>query len=134
MVRAPNNERQQLRTASMTLSPPRMFRKVSFIPAKEVSAVSSAVAGRHFQLRLKMDLKGIDLSLIFDLFNYLHRPDGLSARYCQGQHYWEQGMRGFTARALRSRFSSNFHVLRGDRNRDWLPSYNWILRSNVHGA
>ena len=43
-MRAPNSERQQRRTASITASAPRMFRKVSFIPAKEVAAVSSAVA------------------------------------------------------------------------------------------
>lgn len=91
------------------------------------------VAGRHFQLRWKMDLKGFDLSLVFDLFNYLHKPDGVTARYCQGQHYWEQGMRGFTARALCKRFDRHFQVLHGYRNRDWLPSYNWILRSRPHG-
>jgi hypothetical protein len=87
------------------------------------------VAGRHFQTRLKMDLKGIDMSFVFDLFNYFHKPDGVTARYCQGQHYWEMGMRGFTAKALKERFSNHFNVISSYRNKDWLPSYNWILES-----
>lgn len=98
------------------------------------SLVYLPVAGRHFQWRWKLDLKGIDLSFVFDLFNYFHRPDGVTARYCQGQHFWEQGMRGFTAAALRRRFAGHFNVVTGYRNRDWLPSYNWILRSIRHGG
>jgi len=90
------------------------------------------VAGRHFGWRTQWDLKGLDLSFVFDLFNYFHKPDGVTARYCQGQHFWEQGMRGFTAGALRERFSRQFEVVKAYRNRDWLPSYNWILRSKQH--
>jgi SAM-dependent methyltransferase len=85
------------------------------------------VAGRHFQYRIKFDLKGIDGSFVFDLFNYFHKPDGVTARYCQGQHYWEMGMRGFTARALRERFSRHFKVIDSYRNKDWNPSHNWVL-------
>jgi Methyltransferase domain len=96
------------------------------------SIVYLPVAGRHFQWRLKWDLKGLDLSFVFDLFNYFHRPDGVTARYCQGQHFWEQGMRGFTAGALRARFRQQFDIVSAYRNRDWLPSYNWILRSKQH--
>lgn len=91
------------------------------------------VAGRHSQCRLKMDLKGLDLSVIFDLFNFLHRPDGVTARYCQGQHYWELGMRGFTVAAIGKRLESRFEVVRRYRNRDWLPSYNWLLKSKYVG-
>lgn len=97
------------------------------------SIVYLPVSGRHFQVRCKMDLKSIDLSLIFDLFNYFHKPDGVTARYCQRQHYWEMGMRGFTKRALRQRFEKNFNVVASYRNRDWLPSYNWILKSKNIG-
>jgi hypothetical protein len=97
------------------------------------SIVYLPVAGRHFQSRLKIDIKGIDLSVVFDLFNYLHKPDGVTARYCQGQHYWELGMRGFTARTVRRRFESHFRVVSQYRNKDWLPSYNWVLESRKHG-
>lgn len=90
------------------------------------------VAGRHFQLRLKMDLKGIDLSCIFDLFNYFHRPDGITPRYCGGQHYWEIGMRGFRVGDMNRRLSQHFKVLSSYRNKDWLPSYNFILKSNYN--
>jgi hypothetical protein len=88
------------------------------------------VAGRHFQWRLKMDLKGIDFSFIFDLFNYFHRPDGITPRYCAGQHYWEVGRRGFQVRDITRRLSKYFKVLSSYRNKDWLPSYNFVLESN----
>ena len=87
------------------------------------------VAGRHFQLRLKMDLKGIDLSFIVDLFNYFHRPDGCTPRYCAGQHYWEIGMRGFRVNDLFHRFEKHFEVIKHYRNHDWNPSYNFVLKA-----
>jgi hypothetical protein len=90
------------------------------------------VAGRHFQFRLKMDIKGIDLSVVFDLFNYFHRPDGVTPRYCGGQHFWEVGMRGFRIVDLIRRFSRYFRVMSTYRNRDWLPSHNFVLESNHH--
>jgi len=87
------------------------------------------VAGRHFQWRLKMDLRGIDLSLIFDLFNFFVRPDGVTPRYCGGQHFWEIGMRGYRVGDMIQRFSQHFRVMSNYRNRDWLPSYNFVLES-----
>ena len=78
-----------------------------------------------------MDLKGLDHSLILDLFNYFHRPDGVTARYCQGQHYWEMGMTGFTVRSMKKRFEDHFSVVKNYRNKDWLPSYNWVLKSSA---
>lgn len=87
------------------------------------------VTGRHFQLRLKMDLKGIDLSYIFDLFNFFHRPDGVTPRYCQGQHYWEIGMRGFRVGDISRRLSKYFKVLSTYRNKDWNSSFNFVLKS-----
>lgn len=95
------------------------------------SIIYLPVAGRHFQFQTKLDVKGINLSLIFDLFNYLHKPDGVTARYCQGMHYWEMGMRGFTSRALAKRFSGHFNVVKQYRNKDWNPSYNWVLKSKA---
>jgi hypothetical protein len=76
-----------------------------------------------------MDLKGIDLSYIFDLFNYFHKPDGVSPRYCKGQHYFEIGMRGFRIADLVRRFEKHFEVIKHYRNPDWNPSYNFVLRS-----
>lgn len=87
------------------------------------------VAGRHFQLRLKVDLKGIDLSFILDLFNYFHKPDGTTPRYCSGQHYWEIGMKGFRVGDLVHRFNKHFKFILYYRNRDWSQSYNFVLRS-----
>jgi len=87
------------------------------------------VAGRHFQWRLRMDLKGIDLSCIFDLFNFFARPDGVTRRYSGGQHYWEIGMRGFRVGDMTQRFSKYFRTMSSYRNRDWLPSHNFVLES-----
>jgi hypothetical protein len=96
------------------------------------SLIYLPIAGRHFQLQLKMDLKGIDLSFILDLFNYFHRPDGITPRYCEGQHYWEVGMRGFRVADLVRRFEKHFEVIMHYRNRDWNPSYNFVLKAK-HG-
>jgi hypothetical protein len=93
------------------------------------SIVYLPVAGRHFQWRIRMDLKGIDISFVFDLFNYFHKPDGVTARYCQGQHYWEMGMRGFRVSDMKLRFEKNFDVMTAYRNRDWNPSYNFVLKA-----
>ena len=89
------------------------------------------VAGRHCQMRAVPGVKGIDVSIIVDLFNYLRKPDGVTARYAQGQHFWELGMRGFRVRDIRRRLSPFFDVLSAYRNRDWTPSHNFVLRSKV---
>lgn len=87
------------------------------------------IAGRHFQLRMKGDVKGTDISLIMDIFNYLEKPDGITPKYCQGQHFWEVGMRGFRVRDLINRFSQWFEVVRHYRNCDWYYSWNFIVKS-----
>ena len=70
--------------------------------------------------------------MILDLFNYFHRPSGIVARYCQRQHFWEVGMRGFRVRDVTARMSRYFDVVQAYRNRDWNPSQNFVLRSR-HG-
>ena len=89
------------------------------------------IAGRHCQLRFVPGVKGIDLSFVLDLFNYFHKPDGVTPRYCQGQHFWEVGMRGFRVRELRRRMSRHFAILKAYRNSDWIPSQNFILKSKL---
>lgn len=87
------------------------------------------VHGRHVQLRLIPGFKDLDLSLVLDLYNFIEKPDGLQPRYMSGQHYWEVGMRGFQVSQLKGRFSRHFEVLRAYRNKDWLPSQNFVLES-----
>ena len=86
------------------------------------------VAGRHFQVRLVPGFKGISVSLILDIFNYFHKPDGSTPRYCQKQHFWEVGMRSFKTRNIVKRMSQFFEVLSVYRNRDWNPSQNFVLK------
>lgn len=93
------------------------------------SLVYLPVRGRHFQLRLIPGFGGLDFSFIADIFNWFEKPDGVTQRYMSGQHYWEVGMRGLAVRDLVRRFSDHFELLNSYRNRDWLPSYNFVLRS-----
>jgi hypothetical protein len=92
------------------------------------------VAGRHVQARFSPGFRGIDLSFILDLFNYFHRPSGVVARYCERQHFWEVGMRGFRVRDVAARMSRYFEVMQVYRNRDWNPSQNFVLRSRRASA
>jgi hypothetical protein len=92
------------------------------------------VSGRHFHVRLAPGALGIDISLIIDLLPFWRKPDGVTARYCQGQHYWEVGLRGFRKVELVRRFSAEFDVLKVYRNRDWTPSMNFVLRSRRQRA
>jgi len=87
------------------------------------------VHGAHAQIRLRSNFRDIDLSMILDLFNYFERPNGVTARYMEGQHYWEVGMRGFRKSDLIRRMARFFDVLGSYRNRDWLPSLNFIVCS-----
>ena len=81
------------------------------------------------QFRLLPGFKGIDISIIFNLFNYFKKPDGFVPRYMAGQHYWEVGMRGWRVRNVAERLSHYFHVQASYRNKDWLPSHNFVLKS-----
>ncbi len=92
------------------------------------------VAGRHTQVRLIPGFRGFDWNWIVDFFNAFHRPDGVTPRYCQGQHFWEVGYSGFRKRDFFRRFSTHFVVLTCYRNRDWLPSLNFILKSRAAEA
>jgi len=92
------------------------------------------VAGRHFQFRWKMDLKGIDLSLILDLFNYFHKPDGVNPRYCSKLHFWEVGMKAFRVADLVNRFEKHFEIISHYRNKDWNSSYNYVLKSGRYNG
>jgi hypothetical protein len=87
------------------------------------------VTGRTAQIRIKPGFLGIDWSIELDLFNYFKAPDPNHPRFCGGQHYWEVGRKGFTRRQLRRRFATHFDIVDSYRNRDWLPSINYILKS-----
>lgn len=90
------------------------------------------VAGRHGLLRFVPGLKGIDWATVFDLRRFWERPNGIHAKYCGGQHYWEVGYRGFRVGDICRRFETNFELLEQYRNKDWLPSHNFVLRSRQH--
>jgi hypothetical protein len=90
------------------------------------------VHGRHIQIRFLPGFKDIDLSVILDIFDYFKKPDGITPRYMSGQHFWEIGMRGFRVKDMTSRVSQFFSIISAYRNRDWLPSYNFVLKSKKH--
>lgn len=87
------------------------------------------VHGLHFQLRLRSNLRDSDLSLILDVPRHWARPDGITPRYMGGQHYWEVGLKDFKKADLVLRMSRFFEVIDSYRNRDWLPSHNFVLRA-----
>jgi len=88
------------------------------------------VAGnRHSQVRVIPGFRGLDISFIFDIFNYFRKPTGEEAIFCQGQHYWEIGYRGFRVGDTLRRFEPFYDVLNHYRNKDWNPSYNFVLKS-----
>jgi hypothetical protein len=93
------------------------------------SLIYLPVHGRHAQLRMTPGFGGFDWSFIADIFNWFEKPDGMTPRYMSGQHYWEVGMREFRIRDLVRRFSVHFEILDTYRNRDWLPSQNFVLKS-----
>ena len=94
------------------------------------SLIYLPVAGnRHFQVRVIPGFRGWNLSFIFDIFNYFKKPTGEEAIFCQGQHYWEIGYRGFRVADTLERFEPFYDVLNHYRNKDWNPSYNFVLKS-----
>jgi hypothetical protein len=95
-----------------------------------VALIYVPITGRCVHVRFSPGFLGIDLSLIVDLMRFWEKPDGINPRYCQGQHYWEMGMRGFRKADLIRRFSAAFEVMNVYRNRDWTGSQNFVLRSH----
>lgn len=89
------------------------------------------VFGRHIHIRLMPGIINKDWSFIADVYNYFRyrRTDGLQARFQEDQHYWEVGLGGFRLKQICRRMSSDFDILRVYRNRDWLYSQNFVLRS-----
>jgi hypothetical protein len=86
-------------------------------------------AGRHGQARLVPGVRGWVWSLAWDWFNYAERPDGVTPRYRENQHFWEVGMRGFRVKDVKRRLQRYFDVLAAYRNPDWIYSYNFVLRA-----
>lgn len=92
------------------------------------------VYGKHLQWRFTTGARKLDLSLVLDLYNLFKKPDGLSPDYSAGQHFWEVGMRGFKIKDMKKRFLSCFNIVYMYRNKDWLPSINFVLKSKIHMA
>jgi hypothetical protein len=90
------------------------------------------VHGRHIFFRFMPGFKGLDFSIVFDIFNYVAKPDGVTPKYMAGQHFWEVGMRGYRVKDMVKRMSGFFEIVSVYRNRDWLPSQNFVLRSKLN--
>jgi hypothetical protein len=93
------------------------------------SLIYLPVAGRYTGLRMQPGVLNLDWQFRFNLFNYLERPDGVTRKYCGGEHYWEIGRRGFRVRDVRVRLERFFTIVQAYRNVDWLPSYNFVVQS-----
>jgi hypothetical protein len=93
------------------------------------SVIYLPVAGRFAAVRIQPGVLHLDWQLRFNVFNYLERPDGLTRKYCVGEHYWEIGRRGFRVKDVKARLAQFFVILQAYRNVDWLPSYNFVVQS-----
>jgi len=51
------------------------------------------VAGRHGSLKFFAGVRNLEANFVWDLFNYLHKPDGMTPAFCARQHFWELGRR-----------------------------------------
>ena len=89
------------------------------------------VAGRYATMRIQPGALHLDWQLRLNLFNYFEHPDGITRKYCAGEHYWEIGRRGFRVRDVRRRLERFFVILRAYRNIDWLPSYNFVVEGRT---
>ena len=87
------------------------------------------VTGLHAQLRFRSNFRDFDFASLLDLRNPVIRADPTRPRFMEGQHFWEVGLPGFRVRDLLLRFGQWFEVLDCYRNRDWLPSQNFVLKS-----
>ena len=90
------------------------------------------VHGKHIQLKVYFGSRGF--SFIADLFNYFKKPDGVTARYMAGMHFREIGMRGYHVGDLSSRLLKHFNIINSYRNQDWMPSYNFVLKSHCQSS
>jgi SAM-dependent methyltransferase len=90
------------------------------------------VAGRPIELRFAPGVRGWRFALVFSLYNWFKMPDPEKPLFCEGQHYWELGRRGYSRRRLVERLSANFEMIKQYRNRDWLFSFNFVLRSKTN--
>jgi len=98
------------------------------------SLIYLPVAGKYAAVRIQPGTLHLDWQLRFNLFNYFERPDGVTRKYSSGEHYWEIGRRGFRVRDVKTRLERFFVILQAYRNVDWLPSYNFVVRSRCDKA
>jgi len=100
---------------------------------KEISRISKyaiiylPVAGRHAQVSLVPKMFGG--GFVLDFFKFWEEPSGTELKYRYGQHYWEIGYRGFRLKDVMNRFGKYFDIISHYRNKDWIPSYNFVLKS-----
>lgn len=92
------------------------------------------VGGRHGFLRFVAGFRDLELKVCWDLLNCLYKHNGESAVFCARQHFWELGRRGFRVKEVRVRLLKYFEIISNYRNYDWLPSYNFVLRSRNHDS
>jgi len=83
--------------------------------------------GRPIALSFSPGFRGLKWSLIFDVYNWLKRPNPNHPVFCGGQHYWEVGRYGFSRRKVARLLSQHFLILNKYRNKDWLFSMNFVL-------
>ena len=100
-------------------------------PASPATAsfVYLPVAGQHVQLRFLPAVKAFDRCAHPRRVRSPREAERDDYPLAQQQHFWEVGLRGYRPRDIGRRLSAPFEILSAYRNRDWTPSYNFVLRS-----
>lgn len=87
------------------------------------------VAGKHAQICLKPRIMGYHFDIVVDFFKFWEKPSGVQLKYSDGQHYWEVGYKGYRVKNVKAMFAKHFVCLDVYRNKDWIPSMNFIFQS-----
>jgi hypothetical protein len=95
------------------------------------SIIYLPVHGMHLHLSFLTNYKNLKFSLIIDIFNYFKKTNGMTPRFMNGMHYWEIGLRGWRINEFKKRLRKYFIIENNYRNKDWLNSYNFVLRSSL---
>lgn len=87
--------------------------------------------GRHLELGLVRRQHEREYHLRLNIPPFWRQPSTSEARFADGQHYWEIGVRGCSRRRIAGMLAKHFTILRAYQNPHWLVSMNYVLASRA---
>ena len=86
-------------------------------------------AGRHIDISFTQFQSVAEHHLRINVTPFWRRPSLERPLFAGGQHFWEIGVHGCSAAAIRRQMEKHFDVLDAYQNPHWLVSMNFVLRS-----